>query len=229
MQWIWIVNGHIQYLHYLWQRLQFWYYFASSALPLTLLWVAIDTHAHTHTHSVNLTRQEGNSVIRLSRSLDMNLKTVGSVQSNQVIKLIIWEELYSKTYYLWGVKWLSGPQRPDGLVWLDRRGKREEEARKYEGGGEETRGGSEQMEDGGKTRRLEERERTEMKWGETKLEEEGGRRGWFIGVGSHFHCLFATPVKPIFCSGLGNILYFIKRHNAAFCLCWGSSHSLWFG
>lgn len=55
----------------------------------------------------------------------MNLKTVGSMQSNQVIKLIIWEELYSKTYYLPGVKWLSGPQRPDGLVWLGRREKEE--------------------------------------------------------------------------------------------------------
>lgn len=47
------------------------------------------SHTYTLTHSVNLTCQEGNSVIRMSRSLDMNPKTVGSVQSNQVIKLII--------------------------------------------------------------------------------------------------------------------------------------------
>lgn len=64
------------------------------------------THVHTHTHtrSVNLTCQEGNSAIRMSRSLDMNPKTVGSMQSNQVIKLIICKQLYSKTYYLPGVK-----------------------------------------------------------------------------------------------------------------------------
>lgn len=133
------------------------------------------THKHTCTHSHRVLiwlAQERNSVIRMSRSLDMNPKTVGSVQSNQVIKLIIWEELYSKTYYLPGVKWLSGPQRPDGLVWLGRGGWREEWLGERERD-EDERGDSRMGEDGrpevrlrGENRRMERRSRKRRRTGE---------------------------------------------------------------
>lgn len=137
-------------------------------------------HIYTLTHSVNLTCQEGNNVIRMSRSLDMNPKTVGSVQSNQVIKLIIWEELYSKTYYLLGVKWLSGPQRPDGLVWLGRGGWRGACRKKEEGGVERKQG------ERGGTQVKKEKKR----WKDKQKDEES-RKQWFIHVGSHFSMFFA--------------------------------------
>lgn len=207
-------------------------------------------HTRTHTHSVNLTCQEGNSVIRLSRSLDMNLKTAGSVQSNQVIKLIIWEELYSKTYYLPGVKWLSGPQRPDGLVWLGRREKDE-----VVGGKRGWMRGCNKEEESSRWWRRRGDERAEMgehicwrkkertsspcfvtsdekrnmkekreRWRET---EDAGRQEKVIHRrGQSLLCLFATAVKPIFWLGLQDTLYFIKLQSAALCLCWGSSDTL---